>query len=124
MPSLDNWLASPDGFPLTVNRSVTTGKRIQEKPTSIIIRRGVTQLAAQAVRIEPMSMYAMNTMQGVNNQQSGIPMMVVGYRNHPTVANTDIQRGDRFTVETRLYEVKDVIAGLTDRVLAKCEVVT
>ena len=55
------------------------------------------------------------------NVTPGVQRAVVfGLRHHPTIADTDIQRGDRFVVGATEFEVIGVIVSVGD-VQAICE---
>lgn len=109
MPDLEAWLANDVVRPGT--RAVLAWRRINDRPTSIIIRRGGTTLDAQTVRIE-WSGYArededievaVDAMPGVGR------LTVFGVRGHPTLPDTDIQRGDRFIIGAAEAEVLAVM---------------
>lgn len=122
-PSLNAWAGS--AFPLTpwsddYAPGVDTARLIADKSTSIVvIRNGVAQ-TAQTVRIEAeRAERQMQTAGGVTRQAH---VRVLGYRNHPTIANTNLQPGDRFTVAGVLYEVFMVAPSTVDSVQAFAEV--
>lgn len=121
--SLDAWLGSDDplsGFP-TVDRTLDTARRIAQRPTSITV---VSRLAgalpgAQTVRLEPLS--APREQAGSVGVQVDAGILILGYKDHPTIADTDVQRGDRFLYEDRMYTVTGIIPNTPDRVLAVAE---
>jgi hypothetical protein len=105
MPDLEAWLANDVVRPS--ERAAMAWRRINDRPTSITIRRGGVTLAAQTVRIE-WSGYArededievaVDAMPGVGR------LTVFGVRGHPTVPDTDIERGDRFIIGAAEVEV-------------------
>lgn len=79
------------------------GDLIALKPTSITVKRGATTLSAQTVRLETLaSQRAVVGEGGITHQCDAL---LLGYYGHPTVANTDIQAGDRFRAGGVDYEV-------------------
>lgn len=121
MVNFSNWLGTDTVLPDGYNRAELVGVRIQEKPTSIVIMRdGAADLAAQTVRIEPMG-YSSET-EGQINTPSQATLVIMGYKGHPTVADTNIRRGDRFVAHDVLYDVIEVVHSFTDRVVATARV--
>jgi hypothetical protein len=101
MPNLANWVG--------VDRAEDAWKRIQDKPTSITIVRGKTEeLDPQTVRIE-----FDNTTNEITGSGGTIISVqrgkVFGVRDHATVADTDIKKGDRFGIDGTVYRVLSVI---------------
>ena len=84
---------------------------IQRKPQNIVLQRGTTSLAAQTVRVtystEETPIEGMGGAQGSRRD-----VVVFGVKNHPTVTDTDIKRGDKFSYEDRLFKITDVITNL------------
>lgn len=95
MPSLNAFVAD--------DLSTAIGDLIALKPTSITIRRGSTTLAAQTVRLETLA--SQRAVVGEGGVTHSCDAMALCYFNHPTVANTDIQAGDRFAANGVFYEV-------------------
>ena len=106
MPNLSNFIAD--------DRPTSIGDLIAIKPTSITVRRGVTTLGAQTVRLETLASQRAVVGEG------GVTFMcdahLLGYRDHPTVADTDIQAGDRFRADSVDYEVVIVLPAHVDNV--------
>lgn len=112
MPNTDAW-ATPD-------RPTELGELIVLKSTSITIVRDGSPLAAQTVRLETLASQRMvQTAGGVTHQIDGY---LLGYLNHPTVADTDIESGDRFRAAGRDYEVIEVLPAHVDCVQAYLKV--
>ena len=113
---IDAW--SGNSFPLgdwldDVARGVDTALLISEQPVSIIVdREHVGKLAAQTVRID-----ALRTPRQVQ-AEGGVVItadaLVVGYAGHPTIADTDLQPGDRFVADGRAYEIVGILPALAD----------
>jgi hypothetical protein len=120
---IDSWAGN--AFPLTdwsddVDQGVDNARLAADKLTSItIIRAGVAQ-DAQSVRIEPMRRET--TAAGESGLTGTVDALVIGYKGHPLIADTDIQRGDRFAVGGVSYEVIMVVPGLPDSLQAYVKV--
>lgn len=120
MPDIDKWAGNT--FPLTdwsddTDKGVDNARLVADKATSItIVRAGVAQ-AAQSVRIEGVqrSDKASISEAGLTGQVDAI---VIGYLGHPTISDTDIQRGDLFAVNGASYEVMAIEPGLADSLQA------
>jgi hypothetical protein len=98
---------------LDSSRAASLWRIISRDPRSIVLTRNGTELAVQTVRIEhDNSTRVVDTPIGRVNVQS---VKVYGVVNHETVADTDIQTGDRFWLDAGTaqpkseYEVRQVI---------------
>lgn len=123
MPNYNNWLVSNEMDVVDpAQRAVLCWRRIQDRPTSIILNRSTTtssaNLAAQTVRIEygETANFARNDVSGGSTRDT----WVIGVKGHPTVADTDIKAGDRFAIGGLTYRVSDVIF-VPGEVQARCE---
>lgn len=76
------------------------------------ITRGSGTVAAQTVRLETLS--GDKQMMGTGGVVHQIGAMVLGYKGHPTIADTDLLPGDRFQVDEVNYEVIAVMPAHTD----------
>lgn len=123
MSSLDALLGSTPSWLSRSHRAYDTARVIADKPTSITVRRAGATLDAQTVRLEVSSMPTQmpTQMRGENATSTNLQTVVVGYKNHPTIADTDVQRGDRFFAGGQMYEVVQVLADVPDRLLAIAE---
>ncbi|KAB2861023.1 MAG: hypothetical protein K8L91_07940 [Anaerolineae bacterium] len=110
MPSISGWLGNTN-IPIVdeETRAAAAWNRIQDRPTSITLYRNESALGAQTVRLEYSEATTSAQMQGVAGQPSERQLIVFGVRNHPTVAATNIQRGDMLQYETDTYVIVDVI---------------
>lgn len=118
MPNFNNWLTSNIDVVDPEQRAVLCWRRIQDRPTSVQFKRDATLLDAQTVRIE----YG-ETANFVRNDVSGAStrdVWVIGVEDHPTVADTNVKAGDRFTIGRLSYQVRDVIK-VPGEVQARCE---
>lgn len=100
-----------EGQPLAIAqiigyKSVSTGT----------ITRGSGTVAAQTIRLETLS--GDRQIQGEGGVVHQISAMALGYKGHPTIADTDLKPGDLFTIASRLFEVIAVAPGHTDNVTA------
>lgn len=89
---------------------------IDRKSVSITINRNGSDLAAQTVRLETMS--GQRQVAGPSGLVYLIDGMVLGYKGHATIANTDIKVGDRFSNNGQAFEVIAIAPGHTDNVTA------
>lgn len=101
---------------------------INQKPINIIVTREVTGdpeqshsvLAAQKVRLELAEELPYES--PLNQQfENRYTVVVLGYKNHPTIADTDLRKGDLFQEETDpqgIYLVKTLVSSTEDRLLA------
>ena len=116
MPDFEAWRSDEQA------RALEAWIRISEKPTTITIRRNGDALAPQLVRIE----FADTAREDVNLRRGldvtpGVQRAVVfGLRHHPTIPDTNIERGDRFVVGVTEFEVIGVIDA-PGEVQAICE---
>lgn len=111
MPSLDGWLTGSADSDIVVlpaaQRAALAWRRINDRPSSVVLIRAGTPLAAQTMRIE-----FDNSSSMVNGTlvRTGVQRLTLfGVKNHPTIADTNIQRGDRFNLGLAQYEVKSVL---------------
>jgi len=95
MPNANAFFAS--------DMATAIGDLIALKPTSITIRRGASTLAAQTVRLETLA--SQRAVVGEGGVTHSCDALALCYYGHPTVANTDIQAGDRFAANGVSYEV-------------------
>lgn len=102
-------------------RSISNGNIIQDKPTTITIRRRGVAQAAQVVRLDTFqSAKEADILQSgglVSNQW----MILLGYKGHPVIADTDIESGDTFNANGYIYRVIKVEANIPNRLLAFLE---
>lgn len=116
MPDFAAWRSDPAA------RAAEAWQRIEEQTVTVTIRRGTATLAAQTVRVEPgdSAREDLDLRRGLNVMPGVQRAVVFGVRQHPTVADTDIERGDRFVIGATEFEVIAVIAA-PGEVQALCE---
>lgn len=92
------------------------GDLIALKPTAITVRRGNSTLSAQTVRLETLA--SQRAVVGEGGITYQCDAMALGYKEHPTIADTDLKAGDRFQVDGVAYEVVLVMPAHVDNVQA------
>lgn len=124
MTRIHNWLGSsavlsawrdprairPNGF----------ARMIDERPVSITVVRDGSAKTAQPVRIEPLSAGSAERM-GIVIEGANSAVLVLGYKNHETITDTDLIRGDWFYYDNKRYDVKQTLAGVDDALFAIAE---
>lgn len=115
---MPNW-SNLSGVISQQDRAIRAWMRIQRDPSSIDIVRNATTLAAQTVRLEFDNTNA--PADSEHGRGSRRTLTVFGVRNHPTVADTDIEESDRFSVNGSIYRVSDVNSVVPGEVQAICE---
>lgn len=110
MPDLSTWDA---------DRTEDTAARIAAQPVSIVVIRDGAKLTAQTVRVEPYSWLAQK--RGENATVADAAVLITGYKDHPTTADTDLRRGDRMMVEGQMVTVTAVMVGIPGRLVAVAE---
>jgi hypothetical protein len=118
VPNIDNIIGGGSAI-AAGPRAAAAWARIQDKPTSITIKRQNTTLSAQTVRVEFSS--TVREVQGSTGMSSRRDAIIFGIRDHDKLDDTDIQRGDQFALSSGLYRVVDVILTLGE-VQARAEV--
>ncbi len=118
-PNFDDWLAR--SLPIgEADRAAAAWSRIQDKPTSIIIVRDGVAQTAQTVRIEYGNVS--NEVQTAIGRNSVQDVVIFGIRNHLTLPDTDIRRGDTINIQSARYEVESILHTLGE-VQALCRAV-
>lgn len=108
MPDFDDWLGSTStGGVAAATKAVQEWRRISAKPTSVTLMRGAANIAAQTVRIEFRATQPGEPVGGAGTA-AVLRATVFGVKDHPTVAATNIRKGDRFLVGDAEYRVIDV----------------
>lgn len=104
-----DWLAGQAGNAIDgTKRAIDAWGRIQKDPASItVVREDASTLAAQTVRV------VIETTRGDRVGDNIVSAatreaVVFGVKGHPTVADTDIRRGDQFRYKELLYKVHTV----------------
>lgn len=121
MPDVTSWLgggAAIDPAP----RAIAAWTRIQHKPSAIQLKRhGVSGLmAAQTVRIEYSDTRGGSEVTGAGGKSSQQYLIIFGIRDHPTLPDTDIKRGDQLTIEGLQLRIIETVLTLGE-IQAKAE---
>jgi len=114
VPSVDAWAGNT--FPLgdwldDIHASVDTARILADKAVSVILVRARAELAAQSVRIEDLRDRP-RRYQTEAGETALAEILILGYSGHPTITDTDIQRGDRFALDGAGYKIVAVVPGL------------
>lgn len=122
MPDLGAWLGDTD--PLAtwtddIDRAHDVARHIAAQPASITVTRAGVALTAQTVRLEPTGGAAERLFNIGALSKGGV--IVVGYKDHPTITDTSLQRGDRFAYGGQWYSVTQVLPNTPGRLLAVAE---
>lgn len=88
----------------------------------IALTRNGTTLAPQLVVIAP-SRSHQNETSGEAGRVGTLGLVLIGIKDHATLPDFDVQRGDRFAIGTARYEVMVVEAVLDGRVEAWAEAI-
>lgn len=127
MPDVDSWLG--DIQPLATwrgqeERAHDTARIIADKSSSITVIRAGVALDAQTVRVDLVNLGNTNRERfGEASSAGAMVAQITGYKGHPTITDTDLQRGDQFKVGDTSLRVMMVYPGYSDRLLAVAEVI-
>lgn len=117
MPDINNWFTDKEaagGWQEDVEgdaRSVHfTHRIITAKPAVIEIQRMGQTLDPQTVRIE-MTRIQPDVNVGPAARESRANTVLIGYKGHPTIADTDIRVGDVFVYEAKKFRVRLVFTA-------------
>jgi hypothetical protein len=121
MPDINEWLGTskPLSTWLNVGRANDTALTIAQQSTSITVYRDGDYLDAQTVRLDILGTPGERV--GDNVRAAVVRMLITGYKDHDTISDTDIQRGDRFEYEDQNFEVVQVWPGTVGRLMAVAE---
>lgn len=111
-------------------RANDTARTIADRPTTIVITRDVagnltTTLPGQTVRLDiSQNVRAANEMrdQNILMEITEQYLVVLGYKDHKYIPNTNLRRGDRFYHQGRIYEILELLDGIPGRLLASAKV--
>jgi len=122
MPDIDAWAGStfPLGGWLDIDDAYDAARLISDKSTSIIVVRSGVELDAQTVRVEALGRPRPYLTEAGETAHADV--VIIGYKGHPTIDDTDLQRGDRFAVGGQGYEIVMVAPGLEHSLQAYAKV--
>lgn len=112
MPNFSDW---GDSTINAADRAADAWARIQRDPTSVQFMRIGTLQPAQTVRIVISSSSIRETDGSSGATVTRMTVIVFGIQDHATLADTDMQIGDRFFLETQEYEIRTVVAANGER---------
>lgn len=101
------------------NRAVDIATLIQDHPTSVILTRGGTHLAAQTVLAD--ASQAPSIPSGAGGQPGQDRLILIGVRDHDTLADFDVQKGDRLSLNGTAWRVVMVDQTYAGQTVATCE---
>jgi len=102
------------------NRAVDVAQMIQDQPTSVTLNRAGTAQSAQTV-LATTSGSSWRATQGPAGQPSSTTLVLIGVQNHPTLADFNVQKGDRFRLWNTNWTVM-IVKKLYEQVIeAHCE---
>ncbi len=110
MPDYNAWIAARTSPINAAVRAVRAWARIGDRPISVTVYRNRVAQAAQTVRLEYDSMRGIREIQ-MAGEVNKHRVILFGVLDHPDpdVDDTDLQKGDRFTLADGDYEIKSVI---------------
>lgn len=116
--------AFPQRTPDVVQRAVDTAVTISERPSTVVVSRlvdGVTvQLPPQTVRIEVVQNVRTSNELRARTEGISIPeqyLVLMGYKDHPAIPDTDVQFADLIFYQGRMYEILELITTVPGRLL-------
>lgn len=129
MPNFLNWMGE-DGkagaWAASVHGANTsahiTHRIISDKPQQIEIVRHNQTLAPQTVRIET-TRIAPDRDTMFAGRENNANAVLIGYKDHPTIPDTDIRAGDRFALNGSRYEVRFIFPETPGSIQAWLEVI-
>lgn len=107
MPNIDVWredVGIGGTWADDTTDAADTARIIAEKSTSITVSRAGVAQDAQTVRLEPVRQ-PMEVM-GAGGDSQRVDVVILGYKNHASIDDTDLQVDDVFKVGTVVYRVK------------------
>jgi len=119
MPDLNAWLGDTHALSTwrdDIDRATNTARVIAEQSVSITIDRQGTDLDAQTVRLDPLWQH--DELRDTSGQTVDADVLIIGYKSHPSITDTNIRRGDEFFYDDQWYSVTYVIPNVPDRFLA------
>lgn len=126
------WMSrvSAQQLPDVAQLAVDTLRTIALRPSEnvVILRRDpdtaqIIELAPQTVRLEPFqNVYGGKELKDPMAIISRQYVVLLGYKGHPTIPDTDLQRADQFFYQGLMWEVVEFIPTIPGRLLASCDI--
>lgn len=128
MPNISQWMTDTNKAGDWLNDIEGNDKRvlhathrfIVDQPAIITITRGSTNLDPQTVRIE-LTRIEPDVDVGAAGREHNARAVLIGYKGHPTIADTDIRSGDLFVHNSTRYLVRFILPETVGRVEAWLE---
>lgn len=119
----DHWMGSSrvaDGWRDSLRAGLVARMIADEHTFDIVVQRdGVDDLPPQRVRLDYMTRRpTVEVSQNRVGSLAALDVIVLGYRNHPEIADTNLKRGDIFVWEGQKYDVTQVFNIFDDRLAA------
>jgi hypothetical protein len=83
---------------------------ITDKPTTIVAYRNSEALDPQIVRIEQTRIQP-DVNIGPAAREPRANVILIGYKDHPTIADTDLLPGDKFIADSKKFEVRIIFTS-------------
>lgn len=125
MPDFSAWMGitEPDANWLSDDMLASFAARlIARKPSEITVKRRGASDITQTVRVDMMSTGSRDA-SGGNANPATVRAVIIGYKDHPTEDDTDLQRADRFLLDGVEYEVIQVLPSTPYQLQAIAEAV-
>jgi hypothetical protein len=87
---------------------------------TLTLTRGGSTLAPQTVVLAPIDTTDPSAFAGAAASTGSLDLLVIGPRNHPTLPNFDVSRGDRFSIGAARYQVMFVDTSMDGKTEAHC----
>jgi hypothetical protein len=130
MNRADTWVGQIAPDPQRGNqemRSYDTARLIAARPYTIVVQRDkgnqtLVTLAPQVVRLEVVQ----NIRSGVELRDAMVAIskqyvVIIGYKDHPTIPNTDLRRADTFVYNNREWEIVEIIDTIPGRLMCSAD---
>lgn len=102
-------------------RAADVARMIQDRPTSITLKRGATVLDGQTVLATQERSGAAQDVRGEAGTAGIGRLMLLGVQNHATLDDFDVKRGDRFSYGGMSWHVAVVQQHVPGVIEAHCE---
>lgn len=103
---ISSWYGSTGAINTTV-RAERTWSMILRDPLPIVVDRDGIDLPAQTVKLTADNDARWVGGDGDVGKSAERDLVIFGIKDHPTVADTDLQTGDRFIFNDAIYEIRD-----------------
>lgn len=119
MPSFDGWLRDTSPISDLSERDFGSAWMVDRAGVSITLERVGT---AQTVILVPSGRSNTGTEQrGETGQSSDYDVALIGMRDHATIADFNVRRGDTFEYKSTFYEVINVDKTMPGKTEARCK---